>query len=128
MNPDVIAINARQAEVEAEMQVAANAIKDADMAVVDSEKALNHAKAEQALKVPFYDENGNKLLAAERELKLWLLTEDKWYEHRIAEIAAEYARNQFKALDKELIALCSRANRYMDADKAHARFGGMRNA
>lgn len=113
------AIAARQQAIEGELQSVPAKIKEADESMLVLEKNLLKAKAKAQLQIA----SEGKMLAAERELRIFELTEEEWTEHRVAEIAAEYERNRFRTLDKESTSLASRMKAAIRSDDMHAAYG-----
>lgn len=114
----VAQIAARQREVERELQSVPRQLKEASESLVNLQRDLNKAKAAALLGL-----EGQKMTVAERDARVFTATEDEWLAFSLAEVAHEFLRDSFKALDRELMSLSSRLKAAMASDQAHSRLG-----
>lgn len=118
----IAAIAREQQRIEQELQSVPALMRDADSKVVEAEMQLNRARAKALHELP--DKiNGVKLLAADRESRVFEDTEEEFEAHRLAVVEADYLRSRFRALNSVLTSLASRMKAALGVDNAHARYG-----
>ena len=118
----IAAIAQEQQRIEQELQSVPALMRDADSNVVEAEMALNRARAKALHDLP-EKINGVKLLAADRESRVFESTEEEFEAHRLAVVEADYLRSRFRALNSVLTSLASRMKAALGSDRAHQMYG-----
>ena len=113
----VPAIASELQRVEGEIQGIPELQLSMDRQLLNAKLAYEKAKlkASDSLK-----SGGEKLLAAERELRIFELTEDEWFAVRDAEVQADYARTAGRMFVAQATALQSRLRAAKDVSSLHA--------